>query len=151
MTESAELVHAVPGRVRLRVPGRRGDRAFLERLGESLRPLGRVRVNPLTGSVLVEGRPSLSWREVADLGGKAGLVDLRPAPAAAPEPEGIGLQAAGALALVVLAIVQIARGQVLGPASNLLWYALELIREPQRSPSARSVSSQGSPRSVRPT
>ena len=36
------------------------------------------------------------------------------------------------IVLIVLSLVQIARGQVLAPAATLLWYAMELLVVGQR-------------------
>lgn len=52
----AVVVHRAPGRLRLRVPARRGDTDFLGKIGNALRErpgVSAVEVNPLTGSLLV--------------------------------------------------------------------------------------------------
>jgi len=58
MMEQAFLPHFVPGRLRLKVPERRGDGDYFRWLQESLLALPRVKgvssVNPVTGSVLLE-------------------------------------------------------------------------------------------------
>jgi hypothetical protein len=53
----AIVVHVSPGRARLRVPERLGDREFFATLEEALRAepsVREVRSNPITGSVLIQ-------------------------------------------------------------------------------------------------
>jgi hypothetical protein len=52
----AHVVHHIPGRLRLKLPGAKGDPAFLDKVREALAPLEGVEeviVNSVTGSVLV--------------------------------------------------------------------------------------------------
>jgi hypothetical protein len=52
----AVVVHQAPGRLRLRVPARRGDPAFLGQVGQALLATPGIRavdVNPVTASLLV--------------------------------------------------------------------------------------------------
>jgi cation transport ATPase len=54
------VVHRLPGRVRIRVPGARRNGAMLEEIGEYIRGIEGVRsveANPVTGSVLVHYDP----------------------------------------------------------------------------------------------
>jgi hypothetical protein len=81
MTPDAILVHHIDGRMRLRIPGKRDDLAFFERLTDALSKLPdveRVSANPATTSVLIHHRGSsdalLSACE------KAGLLLVRRAP-----------------------------------------------------------------------
>ena len=39
------------------------------------------------------------------------------------------LRSLGVLLFLVLGLVQLGRGQVLAPATSLLWYALDLLRD----------------------
>jgi hypothetical protein len=57
---SARIVHQLPGRLRMRVPGARRNHALLEQMAGFIRGLGgveRVEINPATGSVLVHYDP----------------------------------------------------------------------------------------------
>ena len=60
MTSKAHIVHHVPGRLRLKVPGAKGNADFLDKVKAALDPIQGIReidVNPLTGSVLVHYDP----------------------------------------------------------------------------------------------
>lgn len=86
MTERARLTHQLDGRARLAIPARRGDAAYFSMLSAQLAgtdAVRSVRVNPLTGSVLVEFSGSLD-QLVDGLDGGAALEVERPASAVAP-------------------------------------------------------------------
>jgi hypothetical protein len=147
--EPGRLVHRLPGRVRLRIDGRRGDRAWFDALALELALLDGIRAvdaNPLTAGLLIHhdgplerlldelaGRglvrvESLEPREVPlprRLGERLAVVDAGLRRATAGE---LDLRAAAVLALLGLALVQAARGQLVGPAASLLWYASSLAR-----------------------
>jgi hypothetical protein len=56
MKQRAYIAHHIPGRIRIRLPHARGDRAFLEQINQSISPRPGVRyveVNPATGSVVI--------------------------------------------------------------------------------------------------
>ncbi len=70
----ARVVHSIPGRVRLRTQGIKGDLAAFEQLRtafEETRGVKNVQVNPATGSVLVEYEGNLEdvLRELEQSGG----------------------------------------------------------------------------------
>jgi hypothetical protein len=63
----AYVAHATPMRLRVRVPGRRHDRAFFAKIAQEIESdwaLIRVQVNPLTGSVTLSSRHPLDWSSV---------------------------------------------------------------------------------------
>jgi len=139
----ARIEHALPGRIRVKVPALRGGDPGLRRVAEGLRGAAgilRVETRPLTGSLLLWH--SLSAAAVADLLQANGLL-LAGGPAvppAAPPPAAQGAPAAAAMPalppfelllialLVVAAGIQLYRGHVLEPASKLLWYALNIAQ-----------------------
>lgn len=144
----AHLVHALPGRARIRIPSARGDRAALERLGEALAGCPGVRIealSPVTGSVLIRhDGPLAAIAGFAHEGGLFTLADLEPSlpPVRGELVAGLraldaGLRRASAgaadlrlgIALVffVLAARQLARGSVLVPALPLAWNGLVLL------------------------
>ena len=131
MTTSAQVVHYLPGRCRLRMPGMRGEADFFARLKSDLLcefTDSRVTVNALTGSVLVEGKAT-NLGELERLGQERGWFELSVAECAADEstvPTGEAARRAMMAAFLVLAVLQIARGQVLVPATSLLWYAFDM-------------------------
>jgi hypothetical protein len=154
MTPRAEVSHALPRRTRLRIRGKGGDEGYFQRIRERLgnaEGVVKVEINSLTGSVVIEHGSGVLNR-IAETGAVEGLFRL-----AQPSPEGRlpVNRAAGAFAaldgwlarathadidarstiffvLIVLSLVQIARGQVLAPAATLLWYAMELSVVGQR-------------------
>jgi hypothetical protein len=143
----ARVAHRAPGRVRLKVPARQGDRAwFGQAAGQISTCAGvtRVEANPVTASLLVRFGDGFSLAGLAHAAGAAGLFALEArAPVPALVRAGDALQELDArvrqltggeadvrslvfLGLLGLAAVQALRGQVLGPASTLLWQAFDL-------------------------
>ena len=56
MVPEARIVHRIAGRMRVRVPSRRGDPAYFATVEETLRSLNgveRVEADPLTGGILI--------------------------------------------------------------------------------------------------
>lgn len=147
--EPARLVHRLPGRVRLKVDGRRGDRDWFDAVALELALVETIRsveASPLTGSLLIHHEGPLE-RLVDELAGR-GLVRVETLePREVPLPHRLAeraaavdaglrratageldLRGAALLGLLALAIVQAARGQLAGPAVSLLWYASSLAR-----------------------
>jgi hypothetical protein len=132
---SAQVEHAIPGRLRLRIPERRGDPAFFtaleQRFGEA--PwLRQVRTNWRTASVLLlhEG----AAEDIAAFAKDAQLFAIEPTPPLAPRapstlagrtPHPLWLAAAG---FAGLGVYQAARGQIFGNAVESLWHAYALRR-----------------------
>ena len=125
MLPHAYVSHESPGRLRLRIPSLRYDENYFSKVQERLSAHAgvlRVETSPVTGSVLV----------LHQLGAQELLL----------ASEGLGLFAAGALVpterpapwevktLVGLGLLQVARGQLLAPASSLLMDAYRLWRLP---------------------
>jgi hypothetical protein len=130
----ASVAHDSPGRLRLKVPERRGDLAFFARLGAALAEAPGVRAvetNARTGSLLIlhDGahRPPLEWA--------AGQGLLRPAERpfspvpARPEREP-DWRTVAAVLVGLLALLQLLRGQALGPATTLAFMAAQIARLP---------------------
>ncbi len=147
--EPARLVHRLPGRVRLRVDGRRGDRDWFDGVALELalvEGIHAVEANPLTGSLLIRFEGSLE-RLLGELAGR-GLVRVEdPQPRELPLHHRLAeravvldaglrgatageldLRGAALLGLLGLAVVQAMRGQLAGPAVSSLWYASSLAR-----------------------
>jgi hypothetical protein len=142
----ARLCHFSPGRLRIRIPQKRGDGAFFQRAQEAL--AGRfgsagVAVNPVTASLLVADA-RVSPQAVAAFSREAGLCDLDLTPG--PRREGVQniispLRTADArlrqisggtldvpsgvfVALVVYGVVEILRGNFQAPPwYTAFWYA----------------------------
>ena len=155
MTEglaSAYLVHALPGRIRLRIPQKRGDAAYFAGLAQALsrERIGDASVNAVTGSVLLRAPVTLKPAELALSARQLALFDLRdPMPLGGRSPlvtaaaglhgvDGLFLRATGGyldvrsgvfIALLLLAGRQIYKGQFMVPGFTFLWYALNLMME----------------------
>ncbi len=158
MSDTAWIVHQLAGRVRLRLPHRRKDVAFfqsaIEHL-EALPGLEHAKANPATGSLLVEFdegsevfaslKTYLRAQDIA--------IDYGDPPMAAARPtikhgikqvddyigllseQATDLRSIGILFFLALSVLQMARGQILAPASTLLWYALYLLNGSNDTPS----------------
>jgi Heavy metal associated domain 2 len=154
MSVRAHAVHRLPGRIRFRVPDRRGDGAFfdeVEKRFERLEGVRDVETNSTTGSVLVRCDATLEELLNATLGSDLGellqLVESAPPLAqqfrsamtaidgnvrAYTEDE-LDLTTLAALALLAMAGVQLWRGRQPVLAVSLAWYASELLRRGGRA------------------
>jgi len=132
---SAQIEHQISGRMRLRVPMRRGDTAFFAAVEEQLRDapgLHALRTNSRTGSLLLLYEDDVG--AVLALARERGLFEVVP-----PEP-GVRLASKGgtrsgrmrpaphplsmtAVGLAGLAVCQAVRGRILGNAAESLWHA----------------------------
>lgn len=129
----AYIARRCSGQVRFKLPRRKHDAAFFGRAAEVLGRFPAVEaleVNPLTGSILVHHRATLE--EVAQFAHEQNLFTLaqRPerVPPGRPSPRG---EPRNALMLLVLlfGLIQLARGNVLGPASTLFWMAWQIAAQ----------------------
>jgi hypothetical protein len=150
MLPAAHVSHRTPGRLRLRIPTRRGQADFFDKLVAELTrqtDVERLEANPLTASVLL--MPAVDLGKLARIGADGGLYTLaadesghEAAPLAQQVAAGFGglnrqlrsmtggnldLVSVGFLVLVAAAFIQLQRGHVLGPTSTLLWYASGLL------------------------
>ena len=155
MSEEAWIVHQTAGRLRLRLPQRRKDPVYLEALAAAAAELPGVlaaQPNPVTGSLLLlyEEDQADDFADALDrLVDAHGIVlqlGTPPMPPARPvlqrglagidrylgqlSQQATDLRSLGIMLFLALSLVQLGRGQVLAPASSLLWYALDLLREP---------------------
>lgn len=145
MLPQAQIVHRTAQRLRIRIPGRRGERDFFARLEGSLKrdlELQEVRTNSLTGTVLLIGE-RIDVERLAELARGEGLFVLQgsapPAPLSkklvrpmANLDESIRTISGGELdlpslfflGLLGMGIYQIARGNVGAPPwYTAFWYA----------------------------
>lgn len=143
------MSHAIAGRARLKIPARRGDPAYFAVLAERLQRdcpgVRRVRVNPMTASVLIEHDEPFPPLRTFAAGTGLFLLEAKPPPL---PPVGPSLRTAAfaldrtvrrsaggtldlwtllALVLLGLALVQARRGTVLPPAVSLAWQALTAL------------------------
>ncbi len=155
MRPVAHIAHRTVNRTRIRIPSKRGDDAFFRRVRDwlsSLEGIRDVRINALTASMLIHHdacdpatfHAALGQSEMFDLGDLEGryeaLLDgasreLRRLDDRLSRVTAGGLDVPGGLFVFFLlgALIQAARGQVLGPASSLLWSAYEILRHRGRA------------------
>lgn len=147
MQESIVVAHRIPGRMRLRIPGKRGDPHYFEQFSEACKRLddvASVRVNPGTGSVTVEfngteeqllaqlrERCDVRIDEPAssDLSGNVPRVTSQLPPFHLVTGHDINPMFMTAAALAALSLVQLTRGKILAPSVTLLWYAIGAYRQ----------------------
>jgi hypothetical protein len=150
MTATAYIQHQVPGRLRIRVPARRGNVEYFAALARHLSALPgveRLEANHRTAGVLVVHDPGTTAERILNDAQHGGLLTLHGAPGhtlTAAEKAGLGLQGldsglrnmtrgdldARSLilgAFVTMGVVQLTRGHVMGPAVTLFWYAYQII------------------------
>ena len=153
MSPSAHVVHALPGRVRIKIPSKQGDMRYFSRLYEKLTSypgMTAMHTNYMTESLLVE-HPAMKLMQLQQYAKKRQLFsldDLEYRSKAVWEKASLGLEAIDSkltgitkgdvdfrsvvfLVLLVLAVRQLFRGQILAPAATLFWYALELLIIPK--------------------
>ena len=141
-------MHQIDGRLRLRIPDRREDEEFFEEVAASLQGWldgVEVRVKPDTGSVLLL-HPMIPFDELEPRLRDNGLFEFvaappPPGPALAPLLSGVArldravseatagsadLRTVLFIAAVGLAIRQLIRGELFGPALPLAWMAFEI-------------------------
>lgn len=143
---AALIAHEIPGRLRARLTGAL-ERAALTALADRIAAtpgVRRVTVRPNTGSVIVESDPALG--PIAAKLTAGGVLRLKPEPTPPPveqaaqfglmrldaevarRTEGaFNFHSALATLLMLGALVQIARGNVAGPATTLAMSALSLL------------------------
>jgi len=151
MSCPAYVVHSLPGRSRLRLPAQRDNAAYFDQLTAHLCALpgvSRVSTNPHTASLLLEHTvPLAQLAEVAQARGWFTLASAAPAAGAVAHQMAahvnwlddlLGYVSAGqwnlralvALFFITAAATQIGRGQILAPATSMLWYALQILYPP---------------------
>lgn len=158
MNATAWIVHQIAGRLRLRIPQRRKDVAFFNATVDFLQTLPGVtlaKANPATASLLIEFDASTTVPAQLKRYLREHQIEMDygdpPMQAARPSikkgidqldqyiglmsQQATDLRSIGVLFFLALSVLQMARGQVLAPATSLLWYALYLLRDPNNHPS----------------
>ena len=152
MTEnsvSAFAIHQLPGRLRLKIPEKRGDSAYFASLPRRLAQcpgITGVETNARTGSLLVFHSVGMSLSDIAAYAEDASLFSIRSLPPAPRQSiadhAGNGLAALDKglaeltggvvdvrsvvfLFLTVLVVRQSLRGQIAGPVTSLLVSTLD--------------------------
>lgn len=155
---SAYVKHQLPGRVRLKIPQKRGDLGYFDRIAKlfaSFPGITQLQFNPAAASVLIchdaEQTPFGHITEFAQTNGLFSITEqpeetfsIPHVPIATLTSTGLnrfdeslmelsqGLIDSRSLFLLILtglAVRQIAKGRIMTPAASLLWGAIELLRE----------------------
>lgn len=149
MAETVTLVHRLPGRVRLRIAGKRGNTDYFKKLSQEcgrLEMVSRVKANSDTGSLVVEFTDTiehlLEQMQNFDLdieNAQTGNGIRMPLSSSEELPSlnlvtgrDINLMFMAGSVFAVLGIVQAARGNILAPSLTLLWYAVDAYRHSRR-------------------
>lgn len=148
MLPEAHIAHQAGERLRLRVPARKGDTAYFTRVERELAACAGVayaEANPLTAGLLLHYQGELTDLARAAAEGELFVLELRPAPSGSlldvmtdrvDHVENLVRRASNGsldldtllfLGLVGASVVQLARGQALGPASTLLANAAAIL------------------------
>jgi hypothetical protein len=145
----AILSHQSPGRLRLRIPSKKGDGLFFQSLKDQLSTLSgveRIDVNPITGSILLIH--SIDAEKIAQFARGKGLFEIQSGSENASSLHrevtkafnildgralgftegGINLGALASLALIAAGTYQIFRGNFAAiPWYTAYWYGLNLF------------------------
>jgi hypothetical protein len=149
VSSTAHICHAVPGRIGFRIPNKRRDTAYFCRLHEkfsSVQCIEQVNVNPLTGSLLLQYSGDLQrimeqikQSRLFEVASKAPINEGSLAEHASASLQALNEQirarSAGGLdfwslvflTLIGMTAVRLAKGNIMVPATTLLWYALATL------------------------
>jgi hypothetical protein len=160
MLAEAYISHSTGGRIRIKVPSKKGDRSYFQSLKEQLAQftklpgIQRVEVNPLTGSILVlhsvdpqimDFKAITQYTETNNLF-KLKIPEASQTPVFQSMTEAVSdlggkvkgftagqmdLSTLAFLAFLGVAVVQMRRGNIMVPAMTALWYAFTLLKEQQ--------------------
>jgi hypothetical protein len=155
---SAYIKHQLPGRVRLKIPQKRGDFHYFDRIAELFTGcpgITQLQLNPSAASILICHMTETDFLNIAEFAQTNGLFTIVEQPEEEtftipylpiPKLTSTGLNRVDEslmgfsqglldgrsllfLALIGLAVRQMTKGNVMGPATTLLWYAFSLLKE----------------------
>jgi hypothetical protein len=155
---SAYIKHQLPGRVRLKIPQKRGDFRYFDRIAELFADcpgITQLQLKPSAASILICHGTETDFLNITEFAQTNGLFTIVEQPEEEtftisylpiPKLTSTGLRHLDEslidfskgrldgrslliLALIGLSVRQMTKGHVLGPASTLLWYAFSLLKE----------------------
>lgn len=155
---SAYIKHQLPGRVRLKIPQKRGDLRYFDRISELFTDcpgITQLQLNPPAASILICHGTETDFLNIAEFAQTNGLFRIIDQPEEEtfsipylpiPTLTSTGLSRVDEslmdfsqgrldgrsllfLSLIGLAVRQMAKGHIIGPASTLLWYAFSVLKE----------------------
>jgi hypothetical protein len=149
MAENAVIAHQIPGRIRFRLPERRGDAAYFSQLATKLGHIDaieRVKPNPATGSLVLEYSGSLNALieqiQLQDVYINIQRNPQQPPPALSPRiPNNSFRLVSGrdinplfmaASFMLIIGVVQTLRGRILIPSLSAFSYAFEGFRRARK-------------------
>lgn len=154
---SAYIKHQLPGRVRLKIPRKKGDFGYFDRIAKLFAEcpgITQLQLNAPAASILICHITETDFLNIAEFAQTNGLFTITEQPEETfsipylpiPKFTSKGLNRVDEslmdfsqglldgrslliLALIGLAVRQMAKGHIMGPASTLLWYAFSLLKE----------------------
>ena len=153
----AYIKHQLPGRVRLKIPQKRGDFRYFARLAglfADCTDITQLQLNPSAASILICHGTETQFLNITEFAQTNGLFTIIEQPEEEtftipylpiPKLTSTGLNRLDEslmdfsqgrldgrsllfLALIGLAVRQMAKGHIMGPASTLLWYAFSVLK-----------------------
>jgi hypothetical protein len=151
MIATAYVSHNVPGRLRLKIPEKKGEAAFFAKVANAVMEMPNmtsIQVNHVTASILCL-HDDVSVQKISDYANEHRLFTIdtgghEPVPVWQQASSGVAtldqtlkhissgridLRSTLFVGVTALAIRQAYQGQILGPAATLLWYAMQLLKE----------------------
>lgn len=155
----AFIKHQLPGRVRLKIPRKRGDFHYFDRIAEAFTDcvgITQLQLNPPAASLLICHDNETAFTAISEFAATKSLFQLTEMPedyqpfmlpklpiatlgsAGFGKFDGVLLNYSQGrldarsflfLGLLGLALHQATRGNVMAPAASLFWYALELLMQ----------------------
>ncbi|MDO9418228.1 HMA2 domain-containing protein [Pararhizobium sp.] len=153
---SAYIKHQLPGRVRLKVPQKKGDFDYFDRLAKlfaDCHGISQLQLNPPAASILICHGTETPFLNIAEFAQTNGLFTIIEQPEETfsipylpiPKFTSKGLNRVDEslmdfsqglldgrslliLTLIGLAVRQMTKGNIMGPATTLLWYAFSLLK-----------------------
>ena len=169
---SAYIRHQIPGRVRLKIPEKKGDLGYFAELAEGFavcHTITQLELNPVSASVLICHDLSEDFLTIAGFAQENGLfciIDQPEAKFSLPKKPVTKFASAGItridqslsdftrglldgrsllfLALIGLALRQMSKEHVLGASTSLLWYAFRVLNEANKDVSEPDALDDGS-------
>lgn len=155
---SAYIKHQLPGRVRLKIPQKKGDLGYFDRIAELFADcpgITQLQLNPPAASILICHGAETHFLSIAEFAQTNGLFTIIEQPEEEtfsipylpiPKVTSSGLKRIDELlmdfsqdrldgrsllflALIGLAARQMTKGNIMGPATTLLWYAFSILKE----------------------
>lgn len=153
----AYIKHQLPGRVRVKIPQKKGDFRYFDRIAESFANcpgITQLQLKPSAASILICHGTETQFLSITEFAQTNGLFTIIEQPEEEaftipylpiPMLASTGLNRLDEslmdfsrdrldgrsllfLALIGLAVRQMTKGHVLGPASTLLWYAFSVLK-----------------------